>query len=309
MYVLFMGALVLGMAGCASSTGTVLHQEAAGIRFSQDRPLAIQVESERTVDFIGYADKDKLSPQKGAGILYPGNTAGVFLASVAAHALTAGAVKDSQEEKLQTKANSVLKDYAVYISDIEEGEIAGEVIEQLAAEETYSYPISAYSAASDKKSWVANVQPTYIMAQDQRQIILRATVLLSKSEALDQIEYKNVIEVISPSTESADPKQYWLQQDELRSSAESLLYLSLKWMITDIMTGQIDAVTEQETFQYEFGGEKIYERGNLLAQDCRYTAARNLRGWIKVFPVSAAVECDTAGLEPDFPCQGDCEAP
>ncbi len=301
------GFLVLGVTGCANSSRTVLHQEAAGIRFSQDRPLTIQVDTDRTVDFIGQVDKDKLSGGVGTGVLYPGNTAAIFLASVAVHAMAAGATKSAKEQQLQTEANSVLDDYGAYISGIEEGEIAGQVIEKLAKNEAYS--ISAYNAGSDQITWVARVQPTYIMTQDQRQIMLQATIRLSKSEDVDQIAYQNVIEVLSPSIQTTDPRQYWLQKDELRNSAESLLYLSLKWFITDIMTGQTDTVTEQETFQYTLGGENIYERGSILAQDCDYTAARNLRGWIKVFPVFSVVECGGVTSDSDSPCEGKCEAP
>lgn len=291
-YGIVIGVLAPGITGCSSTPKSILHQEATGIQFSQERPLKVQVDSQRSVAFMGYADKDDPASQAGAGVIYPGNTAGVFLASVAVHALAANAVQNSAEQTIQTEANAVLADYLDYIADIEEGEIAHEVIKRLNTEGGYPFGIEAYSDNSNQKSWVAHVQPAYIMTQDQRQIMLRATILLSKSETPDQVEYQNVIDVVSPATQAIDPKEYWLEQDELRRSAESLFYLSLSWMITDIMTGQKDAASEQATFQYTFGGENFYERGNLLAQDCNYTTTRNLRGWIRMFPASAVVECE-----------------
>ena len=286
-----------------------MHQEASGILFSQERPLVIAVDTEDAVDFIGYADRDNPALQAGAGILYPGNTAGVFLASVAAHALTASAVQSAAEEKLQTEANTVLANYANYLSGIEEGEIAGVVIKRLGTEETYSFSISSYDDSSARKSWVARVQPTYVMTQDQRQIMLRATIHLSKSETPEQIAYQNIIDVVSPVTQASVPMYYWLQQDELRKIAESLLYLSLRWMITDIMDGQKVSASKQETFQYAFGGENFYERGHLLARDCDYTATRNLRGWIRVFPASPSEECQPEALDLGTQCDEECDAP
>jgi hypothetical protein len=83
--------------------------------------------------------------------------------------------------------------------------------------------------------------------QNQKQILLRSEVLLIKSETPNLVAHQNVIEVVSPSIEADEPIQHWIQQDRLKTAADTLFLTSLKWTTEDIKAGQENTLPERKT--------------------------------------------------------------
>jgi hypothetical protein len=92
---------------------------------------------------------------------------------------------------------------------------------------------------------------------DSEQNLLRSEFLLSKSETPNLVAHQNVNEVVSPSIEADEPIQHWIQQDGLKTTADTLFLTSLKWTIEDIEAGQENTLPERKTDHYQLGGEKI----------------------------------------------------
>jgi hypothetical protein len=251
------------------------------------------METDSDVSFSGHADMSELSNGTGAGVLYPGNTAGVFLASVAAHALTNEGVKNAARKNVQDRADKVLGEYAEYIAEIEEGEILSAALVELNGAESYGYTITEYDKTSDQVAWIAHLKPLFIMAQNQRGIMLRIEAHLENPDSPGDFAYQNIIEVVSqPFADEVTPLEHWIHRDRLRLTAEYMLRVSIAWMIEDIEAGPSDLQVEQRTFHYTFGGDKYYERGYQIAGSCEEVVVRSLRGWIRVLPSTKFMECD-----------------
>ncbi len=242
-----------------------------------------------TVAYFGLPNYDHLNVDGGAGVLYPGGHAAVFLASVLTHAVIVDSAKESRRSKIQNQADQVLTPYRRHIDSLSYREIiSGAVtrLEDVGERFTVSnYYDSTTSLAGD--AWVLESNPSFYMLQDEGAILVQNSVVIHSGEEEPTIIYQNIVEVISQPYQGDSPQTYWSADNGamLKNLSVELLAESVRLAIDDMRHQFLVRTELDQTFHFYQEGKKAYERGRLLAVEADRLTMRTLRGWLKSVPI------------------------
>ena len=286
--------LIMLNACAAPEYHTFSKYDGANIQLPADKTLYIRANVQDDVPYQGLFDYDDVEIG-GQGILYPGDSGGVFLASVITHAVMTDSIKSNAMTKVQEQANTVLAPYQRYIEDFETGELVSSVVAGL--DDYYDFNVAIYNQEEEGAGFVLISKPVFYMTQDQRELILKHAMYLHPAGKPDVILFKNFVEISSSRFGHDDIQSYWIDDNNLALASAELYARSVELFVDDALDKYQATDVNQKTFSYSQGGERLYERGTLVAQSCGKTVMRTLRGWLKLFPESNVGNNSGAGCK------------
>jgi len=248
-----------------------------------DLHLAVKIDGDKQVKFLGYTDFDDAGA-KGGQIMYPGGNAGVFLVSVLTHSATVSSIKNSEKQRLQDKADEVLRPYSGNIKDLTTDKLINDGIK--AEPQVGELQLTSYEQKKQQDGWIIESSPVFFLTQDLSSIILQNPVIIYEKNNAAKPRYRNLVEIVLhlPQDKSAAP--YLAENGRLADISASLFSSSLKLSIQDAQQ-QLSKDGADKTFYYYVGKEKVFERGRLVHIDCEHMTIRTLHGWLKSVPLPA----------------------
>ena len=284
---------LLILSGCSHNKSlTYTTHVKSAISMDDIDSVFLKVSNDEKVRFFGYVNFDGLGNGQG-NMGYPGLGPGVYLVSILTHAAISESSKNSEKNKRQNQANTVLVPYRSLISDVDIQSLMNNVIRDLSKGSTHK--IYKYEAEEELGRWILTSIPVFYMTQDESHIILRNVVTLYNEGDPDTVVYQNMVEVISQPVKE-DPRGFWIGNSgvEFNKVTNELLLTSFRLVNKDFRGVLTKIENKDRTFKYLLSGEKIFERGSLLATDCGRVTIRTLRGWLKSVPMVRDVSKLTA---------------
>ncbi|MCH9691688.1 MAG: hypothetical protein K0U59_06445 [Gammaproteobacteria bacterium] len=273
--------------GCTSNIQKHIKHINTQDRIPQGSEIFLSYAGPENVAYQGMVNYNDLNVNGGAGMPYPGGTAGIFLASVLVHAAAVGAMKGSKQSVLEKQANQMLEPYLPVIQNIKAKNLITQAVHHIGGS-SHNIKLTVLNRAPLKAkigSWIMESMPVFTMLQDSSAIILQNSITLyKKSDKSPSIVYQNIIEVVSMPYQGVNTKDYWMKDEgKLFSTAShQLLADSIQLAVGDLLgSGKKD---KEQTFRFYQEGKSAYERGSLVDLDHDRLIIRTLRGWIKSVP-------------------------
>jgi hypothetical protein len=230
-------------------------------------------------------------------MLYPAPNAVVFLASVITHGLIVESQKSSQRKEAQEHADKVLDSYQPILSAFSYQQLVRPWVDGMLPESSKALIGDAQSLGSN--DWLIETTPVFLMAQDQRTLILDAIVSI---RAPGVAGYQSRIRVISPTEESEDPAGTWTadQGKKLKEVSAWLFSESLNIAMSTAVAGTDKIDQPFRTIRYLEGTSEKMERAQLIGEHCGRLIIKTLRGLLLSVPVKASTSSD--GNTPEITC-------
>lgn len=279
---------LLLLSGCAHNKSlTYTTHVKSDLSTDEIDSVFFKMPDEKKAKFFGYVDFDGLGGGQG-NMAYPGYGPGVFLVSILTHAAISESSKNSEKNKRQNQANTVLIPYESLISSMDIQLSLDNVIRDLSQDGTHK--VYKYNAEEGPDRWILESMPVFYMTQDESHIILRNVVALYNENDPGTVVYQNMIEVVSLPVKE-DPRGFWTRNngEGFNKITNELLNTAFNLVNKDFRGGLIKIENKDRTFKYLLSGKKIFERGSLLATDCGRVTIRTLRGWLKSVPMRSDV--------------------
>ena len=263
-----------------------------------DNALNVVFDSKVPVTFVG---KKSLTPsgQVAAPILYPGDTAGVFLVSVLTHAAISGGVKKSQQNKEQEEANKVLEPYQTYISDVNEEFLTQNTLSQDISTSSGQLQLLFGDQHKENSRWQVSVAPVFAMTQNQssfliynqltfvdRSLTVREQRKIKKTKKGYLAPNQKLVVIVSDPVLEEDRQAFWLRNDAtaFNDAIKNLYNESFHLGVIRHFGGLGNAEAKQVTIKYLENGVKKIERGYIISQTCQRTVFESLAGEVKSVP-------------------------
>lgn len=258
------------------------------VKFDQSLPIT----------FVG---KKSLAVNGGTAgnMMYPGDTAGVFLVSILTHAAISSAAEKARLKKEQEEANKILEPYSRYISAIDTNFLWDE--DQLALNgqlEKYSFLFSEQQ--SDESRWQLDVVPVFAMTQSQQSFLLYNKMTFFDRSFLNPKNKKRpkklkkgapnpnekIVVIVSDPLPEVDAADFWLKEDAAQFNATvKAMYMEAFELGVSRQFGELNAAqSKQITVRYLEDGVKKIERGYVISQTCERTIFESLTGELKSVP-------------------------
>lgn len=266
--------------GCAAPKSTYTTYTRSEFNLSEVKSISLRLPNADLVTFRGLPNYDSVG-SAGGGTLYPGDTAGLFVASLLVHALVVDSVKNAQKQKEQEKADRIILPYKPIIEDF-----SYDVLKYLSKDNIQegSLPFNFDSENGNLDELYLDTQPIFFISEDHSSIILKNIVSLWRDPDKPQILYENLIEIhsypFSNDFVSNDGYNKELNENLLNESA-LLFTQSIDYLSKDLHQNIFLADEKEKTHRYFQSGEDTFERGVLLEKNCSRITIRTLRGWIK----------------------------
>ncbi|MEM8499173.1 MAG: hypothetical protein AAF542_14205 [Pseudomonadota bacterium] len=284
-------ALLCLTIACACASQKPEHAEYINQKSDIAEPNSLQLTyaGPTTLAYFGLPNYDHLNVDGGAGVLYPGGHAAVFLASVLTHAVIVDSAKEARRSRIQNQADQVLAPYQEHIDSLSYREMMSGAVTKL-SDVGQRFIVSNYYDSTthlEGNAWILESNPSFYMLQDEGAILVQNTVVIYSDEEQPKIIYQNIVEVISQPYQGDSPHTFWTANNgaKLKNLSVELLADSVRLAMDD-MRHQFSFTTEHDqTFHFYQEGKKAYERGRLLAVEADRLTIRTLRGWLKSVPI------------------------
>lgn len=237
------------------------------------------------------------SAGQGAGMMYPGDTADLFLVSILTHAAVSGAVQSSAEKKEQELANKVLEPFESFIKEIDLKYLWDE--QRIKATDSKVRELSfTVQDAPAEIGWSLGLQPVFALTQSKASLILYNNIKLAASggakpkRAKSQTKKKSgkndglTVVVVSDPIADENKSDYWLKNSgsSFKSETKNLFALSVGLAIKSVAEGDAIASAPEVSVRYLQDGLKYLERGQIISQDCKRTVFKTLGNEVKSVP-------------------------
>lgn len=264
-----------------------------------DSLFNVSFDPKNPITFVGKKSLNGNS-QGAGGMMYPGDTAGVFLVSILAHAAVSGSVEKSRLNKEQEEANKVLEPFNQYIAAVDADYLSDELGLAISSNPLKKFTFLHGDKQSDTSKWQIKVTPIFLMTQSKSSFLLynkmtfedRTSLYLKKKKAQKKLKKgalnpnEKLVVIVSDPVLEDDAADYWLRDDGkiFRESAKAL-YLESFQLGVGRQFGSLEfAQTKQVTIKYLEDGVKKIERGYVISQTCKRTLFESLAGEIKSVP-------------------------
>lgn len=296
-------ALLLSVASVASAKTEknipVLDEKLFNVSFDPKNPIT----------FVGKKSLNG-NGQGAGGMMYPADTAGVFLVSILAHAAVSGSVEKSRLNKEQEEANKVLEPFSPHIAVVNTDYLSNELRLKISTSPLEKFTFLHGDNQSENSRWQIKVTPVFLMTQSKSSFLLynkmtfldRELLYSKKKKAQKKLKkgalnpYEKLVVIVSDPVLEEDTTNYWLRDDAklFRESAKSLYLESFQLGVGRQFGGLESAQTKQVTIKYLEDGVKKIERGYVISQTCKRTLFESLAGEIKSVPNLEFATCDVS---------------
>lgn len=264
-----------------------------------DHLLNVSFDNKQPVTFVGKKSLDATGGGS-APILYPADTAGLFLVSILTHAAISGGVQKAQLNKEQEEANKVLEAYSSYISTVNEAFL----LEHTYVRDAFPLPDKQLQCLLGDKHlknsrWQVNVVPVFAMTQNQSSFLIynKLTFVdraltpkekrkLKKVKKGQPNPNEKLVVIISDPVLVDDKADFWLRENgqAFNNAVKELYVESLHIGMARHFGSFKNTDTKQITIKYLENGVKKIERGYVISQSCQRTVFESLAGEIKSVP-------------------------
>lgn len=285
--------------GCAAPKATYTKYTRADYAISESPSILINTSDSEPVTFRGLMNFDNVSAGQ-AQMLYPGDTAGLFLASVMVHGLMVESVKNAQKQAIEEESNAIIEPYRPVTGLYKNGELVDASYAAL-AEQSYS-TFSPYTETAEPTSLVVDIKPIFYITADEKTIILKNIISLWEKSEKPLVVYENLIEVQEDLVTDDFPREYYLDNDGeyLKGLTSDLFVQSMHHFLVHLKGGYVADDADQVTIKFLQNGNKTFERASILDIDCGRATFLTLRGWIKSVRIDPSDFSERAELETCF---------
>ena len=255
---------------------------------------AVRTPAPDKVRFKGVAMIDTLG-KPGAPVVYPAVGAAGLVAAIITHGVIANAMARGERSEIEKAADKVLDPYQASLDSFTQREL----LQGAASFSAHGAPRWLDAPEGADAPLVAS-KPVFWMTQDRAALILdnEIQVQLPGTKAV----YANTVRVVSAVQAHEDLAAWWgagearvLKEQSARLLAASI-DIALDAAVRPVEAGATGAAGTQRTVRYKEGGKEVFERAEILREDCDRLLLRNLRGWLMSVPRLK-------------PAQDDCTAP
>lgn len=253
---------------------------------------------ENPITFVG--KKSTVANSQAAGsMMYPADTAGLFLVSILAHAAVSGGVEKSRLKKEQEEANKVLEPYNPYIVAMNEAFLWEEQQLTGAYDELDKFQFLFGGQQQEISRWELNVAPVFAMTQNQSSFLIYNKMTFTDRSLATQKKKKakklkkgqpnpneKLVVIVSDPVFDDNKADFWLRENaKAFNDAVKNLYMESFRLGVAKQFGIINATEpKQLTIKYLEDGVKKIERGYVITQSCKRTVFESLAGEIKSVP-------------------------
>lgn len=295
------GAILLLMGSMAKAADTVPAAAPATVSAAVTWSLRLQADS--PVVYHGAAGADSGAGGLGAGMLYPAPNMLGFLAAVATHALLIDSARSQQKQQQLAAADKVLGPYRPMLDAFTARELFSQALRHTITPGRVELVDLAQPTTAERS---VQAEPVFFLTQDERAILLEASVLVlpgGATAATAATAPPTVVRVVSdprPPTlgEDADPSVRWTPTEAVWLKTQSAVLLAHALdLALEAASVQAPADVPFQTFRYLEGRTPRMERGQLLGERCRRIVIRTLRGALMSIPATSP-----AGTRADDAC-------
>lgn len=260
--------------------------------------LNISFNSKQPVTFVGKKSLDASGLAAGS-MMYPADTAGLFLVSILTHAAVSGSVQKAQLSRDQEEANKVLEPYNPYIAAIDETFLAEHTSSQGVSAVTSKMQFLLGDKHLESSRWHVTVMPVFAMTQNQSSFLIYNTLTFSDRSltAKDKRKIKKLkkgqpnpneklVVIVSDPVLVEDKAGFWLHDNAkvFNESIKNLYIESFQLGVARYFGDLQNSDAKQVTIKYLENGVKKIERGYVVSQTCKRTVFESLAGEIKSVP-------------------------
>lgn len=264
----------------------------------EDNLVNIRFDAKQPVTFVGKKSLDTAG-QGAAPMMYPGDTAGLFLVSILTHAAVSGGVQKAKLNKEQEEANKVLEPYNSYIADINEAFLLQHTHLQDIPATTEKLQLLLGDRHQENSRWQVSVVPVFAMTQNQSSFLIynKLTFFDRSLTPKERKKIKKVkkgqpdpneklIVIVSDPVLVDDKADFWLRENAgaFHNAVKNLYVESFNLGIARHFGNLKNLDTKQVTVKYLENGVKKIERGYVISQTCQRTIFESLAGEIKSVP-------------------------
>lgn len=259
---------------------------------------AVQVPAPDKVRFKGVAAMDTIG-KPGAPVVYPAAGAAGLVAAIITHGVIASAIARGERSDIEKAADKVLDPYQPSLDSFTQREL----LQAAAAFSAHGAPrwLAASDQADKVDAWVVASNPMFSMTQDRAALILDNEILIKVPGS--KAAYANTVRVVSAVQAHEDLAAWWGDGEAraLKEQSARLLAASID-IALDAATaapapGEAGvAPAAQRTVRYREGGKEVFERAEILREDCDRLLLRNLRGWLMSVPRLKPAQADCPAL-------------
>ncbi|MFC5461544.1 hypothetical protein [Massilia niabensis] len=241
---------------------------------------AVQMPAPDKVRFKGVPMMDEAG-KPGTPILYPAAGAAGLVAAIITHGVILNAVREGEKSDSEKAADKVLEPYQPSLDAFTQRELLQ------AAAPLCAHGAPHWLAASDKADApVVASQPVFSMTQDRAALILDNDIRIQLPG--NKAAYANKVRVVSAVQAHEDLAAWWGEGDAraLKEQSARLLAASIDIALEAAKAAPVEAgaALAQRTVRYREGGKEVFERAEILREDCDRLLLRNLRGWLMSVP-------------------------
>ena len=237
---------------------------------------------------------------KPGAMMYPAPGAAGLVAAILTHAVIANSVHENQKSEIEQAADKVLEPHAASLAAFTQREL----MLAAAALSRHGEPRWLPAATKDERpdGWLVASKPVFSMTQDRAALILDNEVSIVPPPG--RPAYGNRVRVVSAVHAHPDLTAYWGADDAKALKAESarLLAASLDIALDDAaaprQAGGAANAGPQRTIRYPEGGKQVFERAEIIKEECDRLLVRNLRGWLMSVPRSKPADTGCAAPGP-----------
>ena len=241
-------------------------------------PWAVRTPPPERVTFKGVASMDGVGAP--GAMLYPAAGAAGLVAAIVTHAVIASSIHEGAKSDIEKAADKILDPYQASLAAYTQRDL----LHGAAALARHGEP--RWLAPAEKaEEWVVASKPVFSMTQDRAALILDNDVAITTPSG--QPAYSNRVRVVSAVHKGEDLAAYWGADDAGALKAESarLLAASLDIALDDAGAPRPAAgPAAQRTVRYPEGGKQVFERAEVIKEECDRLLVRNLRGWLMSVP-------------------------
>lgn len=232
--------------------------------------------SER-VAFKGVASMDDVG--KPGAMLYPAPGAAGLIAAIVTHAVIASSAREHEKSEIEKAADKVLEPFEASLASFTQRDLL------LGAAAVSRHGEPRWLAGSEKaEEWVVASRPVFSMTQDRAALILENDVTLTPPSG--KPVYVNRVRVVSNVQVHPDLAAFWGEGEAraLRAESQRLLAASVDIALDDAAAPRLPGAGTQRTVRYPEGGRQVFERAEVVNEECDRLLLRNLRGWLVSVP-------------------------
>lgn len=242
-------------------------------------PWAVRTPPSERVVFKGVASMDDVG--KPGAMLYPAPGAAGLIAAIVTHAVIASSVRDHEKSEIEKAADKVLEPFESSLATFTQRDLL------LGAAPLSRHGEPRWLAGSEKaEGWVVASKPVFSMTQDRAALILENDVTLTPPSG--KPVYANRVRVVSAVQLRDDLAAHWAADEAKALKTESirLLAASVDIALDDAGSPRAADTKAQRTVRYPEGGKQVFERAEVIKEECDRLLLRNLRGWLVSVPRS-----------------------